>query len=125
MAKKKTKKKAAAKKKVTKKKVTKKKVAKKKVAKKKVAAKKAPAKKAAAKRTRGTYKITAEQVVIEFLKKKGEAMTKQINKNWEAKKRPGTADKVLCLLVKDKMIKRSHKKGVQGSTYALTAKGKK
>ena len=114
MAKKKTKKKAAAKKKVTKKKVAKKKVAKKKVA-----------KKAPAKRTRGTYKVTAEQVVIEFLKKKGEAMTKAINANWDAKKRPGTADKVLCLLVKDKMIKRSHKKGVQGSTYSLTAKGKK
>jgi hypothetical protein len=69
-------------------------------------------------RRRGTFKITGEQSIIEFIKRKGKPSTKEINEHWIAEGRGGKADNTLTRLVKGGQLKRVKSKDVRGSRYA-------
>ena len=95
----------------------------KKVAKKrgrKKVAKKRGVKKAAKKkgaRKRKTFKISGEQAILNFVKKKRTATTADINKAWKAQGRGGSADNALSIMTADRRLKRENIKGARGSIY--------
>lgn len=70
-------------------------------------------------RKRGTFKITGEQSIIEFIKRKGKPSTKEINDHWKGEGRGGKADNTLTRLVKEGRLKRIKSKDVRGSRYSV------
>ena len=96
-----------------------KKKAKKKVAKKRGRKKggKKKARKATKKKGRRSFSKTAEQFLLDLLKRGKVMTTGEINVKWKQAKRGGTADNTLMKLVNDKKLKREKIKDGKGSTY--------
>lgn len=70
-------------------------------------------------RTRGSFPVTAEQDVLDFVKKAGKPTTAEINAFWTKRGRGGKADNTITKLVKQKKLKREKIKGERGSRYAI------
>ena len=71
---------------------------------------------------RGRFAKTAEQFVLDLIKKNKQLTTREINVRWNRTGRGGAADNTLYELTKDKLVKRDKIKGGLGSNYSL-AKG--
>jgi len=82
------------------------------------AAKAPKAPKAAGKR-RGSFKITGDELILQFVKDKGSVTTEQIRKHWEAQSRGGKSDNNLTNLVKSGKLSRSKDPSGPGSLYSL------
>ncbi len=70
-------------------------------------------------RGRGSYAKTAEQTVLDFVKKAGNPSTKDINDHWAAQGRGGKADNTLTRLTSEGQLKRVKSADVRGSRYTL------
>lgn len=70
-------------------------------------------------RTRRVFKVTGEQLIINFVKAAGKngATGAQINKHWKAEGRSGAAYTPLTKLVKEGRIKRHKIRNGRGSRY--------
>lgn len=84
------------------------------------APKAAKAAKSAGKR-RGSFEITGDELILRFVKDKGNATTEQIRKHWEASSRGGKSDNNLTNLVKSGKLVRSKDPSGPGSLYSLPA----
>ena len=82
-------------------------------------AKKGRKKKVAKKKTRGSYKQTADQLILSMLKGSKTLTTADINTRWKQARRGGKPDNTLTKLVKDKKLKREKIEGAKGSKYSL------
>ena len=78
--------------------------------------------KAKGQKKRGRFAKTAEQFVLDLIKKNKQLTTREINVRWNRTGRGGAADNTLYKLTKDKQIKREPIKGALGSHYSV-AKG--
>lgn len=70
-------------------------------------------------RRRGTFAVTGEQSILDFVKRKGKPSTQEINAHWKREGRGGKADNTITRLVKQNRLKRIKCKDVRGSRYAL------
>ena len=68
-------------------------------------------------RKRGRFSQSGDGSVVNFVKSKGSATTKQINEHWTKEGRSGRADNAITKLIKDKKLKRQNIKGARGSRY--------
>ena len=57
--------------------------------------------------------------VLNFIRKQRNPTTREINQNWKAEGRGGTADNTLTLLTKNRQLKRSALEGERGSRYQV------
>lgn len=73
------------------------------------------------KRRRGRRKFdqTAEELVLAFLKRHPNAITREVNAAWKEAGRSFTADVTLGKLVKERKLKRTPLVGERGSRYVL------
>ena len=72
-----------------------------------------------AKGGRRKFKMTAEEMVYQLLKKNKTMTTGQINKQWTKAGRGGNADNTLSKMTREKRVKRINIKGSMGSQYRL------
>ncbi len=70
-------------------------------------------------RRRRRFEVTGEQSVLNFIKERKSPTTKEINANWKAEGRGGSADSLLGKLVKERRLKRKPLGGKLGSEYSL------
>ena len=77
------------------------------------------AKRVKGKRKRGSFKETAEQMVLGLLAGGKSMATAEINAAWKKAGRGGSADSTLGKLVKAKKLKRQKVKKGKGSAYSL------
>ncbi|HEY8746437.1 MAG TPA: hypothetical protein VIM11_00575 [Tepidisphaeraceae bacterium] len=70
-------------------------------------------------RGRGSYKVTAEDLVLAFVKQQKNPTSREINQHWKAAGRPWTADVTIGKLTKSKRLKRVPLKGQRGSRYSV------
>ncbi len=94
----------------------------KKVGRKKAGRKKASKKKAAKKkvgRGRGKYRMSGDEAVLRFVKRRGNPTTSEINKFWQSQGRGGSADNSLSSLTKDSKLKRENIPNARGSRYRV------
>lgn len=68
-------------------------------------------------RKRGSFPISGEESVINFVKSKGSPTTAEINAHWQREGRKGKADNTLTKLTKSGRLRRINEKGVRGSRY--------
>ena len=73
---------------------------------------------ASTKRKRGTFKQTAEEMILSLLKGK-KALTSELAAAWKKAGRGGAVHNVLGRMVKDKKLKRKSLGGKQGSEYTV------
>lgn len=73
----------------------------------------------AGRRGRGSFAKTAEESIIDFIKKNDRPSTADVNKHWQAEGRGGKADNTLTKMVKDGKLKRFKDQGVRGSSYEV------
>jgi len=79
----------------------------------------------ARRRGAGKYKLTAEQMIVEFVGSRKEgATTHDIRAHWTAQGRPGVPDYVISRLVKDGILNRQRLGGKSGSRFTLGPKAK-
>ena len=88
---------------------------------KKAKATKAPKAAKSAGKRRGSFEITGDELILRFVKDKGNATTEQIRKHWEASSRGGKSDNNLTNLVKSGKLVRSKDPSGPGSLYSLPA----
>ena len=67
---------------------------------------------------RGSFGISGEQSVLEFVKSAGKPNAKEVNAHWSGEGRSGKADNALSKLVKLGQLKRVKTDGERGSRYA-------
>ncbi len=80
----------------------------------------APRRKGTGKRRgRGSYEMTAEQFVINFVQGHDSPSTQEINKEWKGNGRRGSADNTLSKAVRDGKLTRTSLEGRRGSTYVV------
>ena len=72
-----------------------------------------------ARRKRGSFEVTGEESIINFIKSNKNPTTQEVKKHWASEGRGGTADNALSKLVRDKKIKRIPLEGERGSRYAV------
>jgi hypothetical protein len=77
-----------------------------------------PAKKAG-KRTRGSFEITGDELILRFVRKLGCPTTEEIRRHWESEGRGGKAENNLTNLVKSGKLIRNRIAGQMRSTYSL------
>ena len=70
-------------------------------------------------RSRGRFSVTAEQCILDFVRKEGQPSTAQVNAFWKKQGRGGKADNTLSKLASAGQLKRIKAKGVRGSQYAI------
>ena len=70
-------------------------------------------------RRRGTFKQTAEQLVLSLLQGGKALTTAELTAAWKRAGRGGKVDNTLTKLVKSKKIKRRKVQGGRGSRYTL------
>jgi len=70
-------------------------------------------------RTRGKFKTSGEQDVIDFIASSNEPTTKDVNAFWSGQGRGGKADNTLSKLCKEGKIKRIEIPGQRGSRYTV------
>jgi hypothetical protein len=80
-----------------------------------VAAKSKPAGKKRGRR--GSFGISGDESVYQFIKNNGPVTAAQVNKHWQAEGRGGKADNSLSKLVKDGRLVRKNIEGARGSNY--------
>lgn len=67
---------------------------------------------------RGSFGVSGEQFVLDFVKSAGSPNAKEVNAHWTGEGRAGKADNALSKLVKLGSLKRVNKPGERGSRYA-------
>lgn len=67
---------------------------------------------------RGSFGISGEQSVLDFVKSAGKPNAKEVNDHWTGEGRAGKADNALSKLVKLGTLKRVKVEGERGSRYA-------
>ena len=81
------------------------------------------AKKAAGKKTgrqgRGTFPISGEESVLNFVQKAGTPNAKEVNEHWQNEGRKGKADNALTKLVKEGKLQRVSNPGERGGRYKV------
>jgi len=71
-------------------------------------------------RSRGSYAITGDELILAFIKRHKNPTTREIKALWASEDRLGTADNVLSKLFREKRVKRKPLgNGVRGSHYSL------
>jgi hypothetical protein len=70
-------------------------------------------------RGRGSYRVTAEDLVLSFVNERKNPTGRDINAHWKAEGRPWTADVTLGRLTKAKRLKRTPLDGQRGSRYSV------
>lgn len=65
------------------------------------------------------FPMTGDELILTFIKDKGNATTEEIRKHWLGSGRKGKAENNLTNLVKSGKIKRTKTDGKPGSTYSL------
>ena len=68
-------------------------------------------------RKRGRFSQSGDESVVNFVKGKGTATSKEINQHWTKQGRAGRADNAITKLIKEKKLKRQNIKGARGSRY--------
>jgi hypothetical protein len=68
-------------------------------------------------RKRGSFSISGEESVFQFVKSTGKPNAAEVNKHWQKEGRGGKADNTLTKLVKDGRLKRVQVKGERGGRY--------
>jgi hypothetical protein len=68
-------------------------------------------------RRRGTFKQTAEEMILSLLKARRVLKTSQLAAAWKKSSRAGPVDNTLSLMVKAKKLKRKPLGGKKGSEY--------
>lgn len=81
----------------------------------------AGAKKKTTGRRRGSFGISGEQSVLEFVTQAGTPSTREVNVHWTNEGRAGKADNALGKLVREGKLKRIQQKGERGSRYEVAA----
>jgi len=69
-------------------------------------------------RGRGSYKMTAEELVLAFVRDQRNPTGREVNEHWRAAGRPWSADVTLGKLVKAKRLRRTPLDGERGSRYS-------
>ena len=72
-----------------------------------------------ARRRRGSYSVTADDLVLSFVGEHKNPTGREISKHWKAEGRPWTADVTLGKLTKAKRLKRTPLVGQRGSRYSV------
>lgn len=75
--------------------------------------------KSAGRRSRGSFAKTAEESIIDFVKKHDRPSTADVNKHWQGEGRGGKADNTLTKMVKNGQLKRIKDESVRGSCYEV------
>jgi hypothetical protein len=71
-------------------------------------------------RTRGSYAVTGDELILAFIKQHKNPTTSEIKAHWASEGRLGTADNVLSKLFREKRVKRKPLgKGIRGSRYSV------
>jgi hypothetical protein len=70
-------------------------------------------------RKRGSFAISGEESVFDFVKSSGKPNAAEVNQHWQKEGRGGKADNTLTKLVKDKRLKRVQVKGERGGRYQV------
>ncbi len=70
-------------------------------------------------RTRRKFKVTANELILAFVKERGSATTAEINEHWRRNGRAGKADNTISSLVKEGKLKRKKLPGERGSSYSV------
>ena len=70
-------------------------------------------------RKRGSFAVSGEKSVLDFVKRHGKPNAADVNKHWQGEGRGGKADNTLSRLVKTKVLKRVEVKGERGSRYTV------
>jgi hypothetical protein len=78
---------------------------------------------AAGTRRRGKFELTGERSVLQFVAKKGNPTTAEINEHWRSEGRRGVANVILLKLLKQGLIRRLVDAGIRGSRYLTTEAG--
>jgi DNA-binding PadR family transcriptional regulator len=74
-------------------------------------------------RRRGKFELTGERSVLQFIARKGNPTTAEINEHWRAEGRRGVANVILLKLLKQGLISRMVDASIRGSRYLLTEAG--
>ena len=72
-----------------------------------------------ARRKRRKYATTARESLLDLVKRKGGATTKEITAQWKAEGRGGKADNLISIMVKAGELKRTPLKDQAGSRYTV------
>jgi hypothetical protein len=70
-------------------------------------------------RKHGSFAISGEESVFNFVKSQGKPNAAEVNQHWQKEGRGGKADNTLTKLVKDKRLKRVQIKGERGGRYQV------
>lgn len=70
-------------------------------------------------RPRGTFAMTGDELILRFVRDKGDATTEQIRKHWEASGRGGKSDNNITNLVKKGKLLRNKPPTGLGSIYTV------
>ena len=76
-----------------------------------------PGPKPGRRRKRGSFAVSGDTSVLNFVKRHGKPNAAEVNKHWQSEGRGGKADNTLSRLVKQKQLKRVEVKGERGSRY--------
>lgn len=72
-------------------------------------------------RTRGSYAVTGDDLILGFIRQRRSPTTKEVKAFWASEGRKGTADNVLSKLFKEGRVRRTPLgNGIKGSRYSLT-----
>ena len=71
------------------------------------------------KRSRRTFAITGEQLIVDFVRSHTNPMGREIEEHWKSEGRSGAAATTLTKLVKDDKLKRVPLKDQRGSRYSF------
>jgi len=74
-------------------------------------------------RRRGKFELTGERSVLQFVGRKGNPTTAEINEHWRSEGRRGVANVILLKLLKQGLIRRLVDASIRGSRYLLTEAG--
>jgi hypothetical protein len=74
-------------------------------------------------RRRGKFELTGEQSVLQFVSRRVNPTTAEINEHWRSEGRRGVANVILLKLLKQGLIQRQIDAGIRGSRYLTTTAG--
>ena len=77
----------------------------------------------AAPRRRGKFELTGERSVLQFIARKTNPTTAEINEHWRSEGRRGVANVILLKLLKQGLIQRQMDSAIRGSRYLTTSAG--
>ena len=70
-------------------------------------------------RRRGKFELTGERSVLQFVARKVNPTTAEINEHWKSEGRPGVANPTVARLLKRGLLKRENDPAVRGSRYSV------